>query len=106
MQPNHFLPICRIAICQAAILPPAKYELPSRQVTNCQTAWNRIACCHAWRLPTVNCQTAYTAPRYRFQGPNSAPSTACASGVHAIGESFRMIQVCTCEKVRGEVVRM
>ncbi len=30
--------------------------------------------------------------RYGFSGPNSAVSTACATGVHAIGEAFKMIQ--------------
>uniref|UniRef100_A0A7R9VUQ5 beta-ketoacyl-[acyl-carrier-protein] synthase I n=1 Tax=Chlamydomonas euryale TaxID=1486919 RepID=A0A7R9VUQ5_9CHLO len=30
--------------------------------------------------------------RYGFRGPNSTPSTACASGGHAIGDAFRMVQ--------------
>jgi 3-oxoacyl-[acyl-carrier-protein] synthase II len=37
--------------------------------------------------------------RFGAKGPNTAPATACASGAHAIGDSFRMIR-------RGQVDAM
>jgi len=37
--------------------------------------------------------------RYRSRGPNSATATACSTGTHSIGDSFRMI-------ARGEADRM
>jgi 3-oxoacyl-[acyl-carrier-protein] synthase II len=40
----------------------------------------------------VNLASGQVAMRYGFSGPNSAVSTACATGVHAIGEAFKMIQ--------------
>lgn len=32
-----------------------------------------------------------------FTGPNTAPSTACATGTHAIGEASRMIEYGDCK---------
>lgn len=40
----------------------------------------------------INLASGQIAMRYRFSGPNSAVSTACATGLHAIGEAFKMIQ--------------
>jgi len=36
--------------------------------------------------------SAYIAIKYGFMGPNLSISTACATGTHAIGEAFKMIQ--------------
>lgn len=40
----------------------------------------------------VNEAAGHIAIRYGFKGPNACVTTACASGSHAIGEAFRIIQ--------------
>lgn len=47
----------------------------------------------------VNLATGYVSIYNGAKGPNSATATACSSGAHAIGDSFRIIQ-------RGEAVAM
>ncbi len=47
----------------------------------------------------INLATGYVSIYSGAKGPNSATATACSSGAHAIGDSFRMIQ-------RGEVLAM
>ncbi len=45
-------------------------------------------------LPRVltNMAAGHTSIRWGFQGPCLAPSTACTTGAHAIGEAFHLIQ--------------
>lgn len=40
----------------------------------------------------VNLAAGHISIRFNAQGPSSAPATACATGAHAIGDAFKIIQ--------------
>lgn len=40
----------------------------------------------------VNLASGHVSMRFNAKGPNSAPATACATGAHAIGDSFKVIE--------------
>ena len=56
-----------------------------------EKGWKRVS---PYFIPSViiNLASGHIAIRYRAYGPNSAVVTACATGTHAIGEAFKIIQ--------------
>ena len=45
----------------------------------------------------VNLAAGFVSIRWGAKGPNSATCTACSSGTHAVGDSFKLIQRCAAD---------
>src|SRR5439155_19501410 len=59
----------------------------------------------------VNLATGNVSIRFGAKGPNSATATACSSGAHAVGDSFKIIQrsdadVMICGGAEGAITPM
>jgi 3-oxoacyl-[acyl-carrier-protein] synthase II len=47
----------------------------------------------------INSAAGLVSIRHRFRGPNSATSTACTTGLHAIGDAYQLIRIGRAERM-------
>ncbi len=81
----------KIGVCMASGMSSVREITASNQTVDQNKSLRRLS---PHFVPKVLCNSASSriSLKYKLQGPNLAPSTACAAGAHAIGEAMRCIQ--------------
>jgi 3-oxoacyl-[acyl-carrier-protein] synthase II len=83
--------LTRIGVCIGSGMSSVREVVASHEVVASKKSLRRLS---PHFVPKVLCNSASSrvSLQYKLQGPNLAPSTACAAGGHAIGEAMRCIQ--------------
>jgi 3-oxoacyl-[acyl-carrier-protein] synthase II len=83
--------LTRIGTCIGSGMSSVREVVAAQEIVGSTQSLRRLS---PHFVPKVLCNSASArvSLEYKLQGPNLAPSTACAAGGHAIGEAMRCIQ--------------
>jgi 3-oxoacyl-[acyl-carrier-protein] synthase II len=83
--------LTRVGSCIGSGMSSVREVVASNEIVQSKQSLRRLS---PHFVPKVLCNSASSrvSLEYNLQGPNIAPSTACAAGGHAIGEAMRCIQ--------------